>query len=106
MTGNERQPLIVYGAEGSGKTCLMARAAQHCHSWIQPARLSSTSSDPNDSVDMMGLVLRFARLTPKSSSILTLLHSINRQLSILLTGRLPSTAHVSRILSSIPNNPT
>lgn len=43
----------------------------------------------------MGLLLRFARLTPQSSSVLTLLHSITRQASLLLTGRLPQTPHVS-----------
>lgn len=85
-TSNDRHPLIVYGAEGSGKTCLMARAAQHCHSWIPS---SWDDSGPTE----MGLVLRFARLTPDSGSVLSLLHSITRQVSLLVTGRLPQTPH-------------
>lgn len=87
LTGNEQHPLIIYGAEGSGKTCLLARAAQQCHSWQQP--------DPECTLEM-GVVLRFIRLTPESSSVLTILHSITQQVSLLTTGRLPRNPHVRK----------
>lgn len=87
LTGNERHPLIIYGAEGSGKTCLLARAAQQCHSWQQP--------DLECGLEM-GVILRFARLTPGSGSVLTMLHSLTQQVSLLATGRLPRNPHVTR----------
>jgi hypothetical protein len=87
LTGNEQHPLIIYGAEGSGKTCLLARAAQQCHSWQQ--------LDPECTLEM-GVVLRFLRLTPESSSVLTILHSITKQVSLLTTGRLPRNPHVRK----------
>lgn len=101
LTGNERHPLIIYGAEGSGKTCLLARAAQQCrHSWQQP--------DLDNSLEM-GVLLRFARLTPESSSVLTILHSLTQQLSLLATGRLLRNPHVKITLlltTYSPNNLT
>lgn len=91
LTSKDRHPLIICGSEGSGKTSLLARAAQHCHAWV-------TEGD-------VAVVLRFAGLTPDSLSVLTLLHSIARQVSLLLRGRLPQVPHVTpstRSWSSIP----
>ena len=85
LTGNDQHPLVIYGAEGSGKTCLLARAAQQCHSWQQ--------LDPQCTLQM-GVVLRFVRLTPESSSILPILHSMTKQVSLLINGRLPRNPHV------------
>ena len=83
-SSTDRHPLIIYGAEGSGKTCLVARAAQQCHNW-QP--LDPTTAE-------MGLILRFARLTPQSCTALALLASLTRQVSLILTGRIPHIPHV------------
>ena len=84
-SSTDRHPLIIYGAEGSGKTCLVARAAQQCHNW-QP---------PDPTTAEMGLILRFARLTPQSCTALTLLASLTRQVSLILTGRIPHIPHVN-----------
>jgi hypothetical protein len=43
----------------------------------------------------MGLILRFARLTPQSCTALTLLASLTRQVSLILTGRIPHIPHVN-----------
>ena len=84
-SSTDRHPLIIYGAEGSGKTCLVARAAQQCHNW-QP---------PDPTTAEMGLILRFARLTPQSCTALSLLASLTRQVSLILTGRIPHIPHVN-----------
>lgn len=85
LTGNDQHPLVIYGAEGSGKTCLSARAAQQSHSWQQ--------LDPACALEM-GVLLRFIRLTPESSTALSVLHSLTQQVSLLITGRLPRNPHV------------
>uniref|UniRef100_A0A0P5L1U9 Leucine-rich repeat and WD repeat-containing n=1 Tax=Daphnia magna TaxID=35525 RepID=A0A0P5L1U9_9CRUS len=84
LTGNDQHPLVIYGAEGSGKTCLSARAAQQSHSWQQ--------LDPACALEM-GVLLRFIRLTPESSTALSVLHSLTQQVSLLITGRLPRNPH-------------
>ena len=83
--------MIIYGAEGSGKTCLLARAAQQCHIWQQQLDVECGLE--------MGVILRFARLTPESSSVLTMLHSLTQQVSLLAAGRLPRNPHVINPLS-------
>lgn len=76
--------MVVYGTEGSGKTSLLARSGQQCHTW----HLADESAE-------MGVLLRFVRLTPQSLSAATLLRSIVRQASLLVTGRLSHTLHVT-----------
>lgn len=58
-------PFVVYGQSGSGKTSFMAKVAYECNHWL----------DCSSAV----VVLRFIGITPTSSNLRTLLHSICSQ---------------------------
>jgi hypothetical protein len=63
--GNDRHPLVIWGESGSGKSALMARAAQEIHSELPHAEI----------------VVRFIGWTPESSDIRSLLGSVCLQIS-------------------------
>jgi len=65
VTGSSRQPLAVWGASGSGKSALMARA-------VQQVRVARPDAET---------VIRFIGATPGSSDIRSLLDSVCRQIS-------------------------
>jgi hypothetical protein len=65
VEGGDRHPLAVWGESGSGKSALMARAAQEIHSDLPHAEI----------------VVRFIGWTPDSSDIRSLLGSVCRQIS-------------------------
>lgn len=67
VTGSLNRPLILHGAGGSGKTCLLAKAASMVRSWLGK--------------DKCILVLRFLGTTPDSSSVIPALTSICQQLA-------------------------
>lgn len=89
LTGNERRALVVHGAEGSGKTSLLARAGQQCHGWLQ----AEHGRRPGET----GVLLRFVGLTPQATSAATLMRSVVRQASLLAAGRLPHVVHVTSL---------
>lgn len=67
ITGSLNRPMILHGVGGSGKTCLLAKAATLVRDWIGK--------------DKSVLVLRFNGTTPDSSSVIPALTSICQQLA-------------------------
>ncbi|XP_054275892.1 NACHT and WD repeat domain-containing protein 2-like [Macrosteles quadrilineatus] len=62
--------VVLHGVPGCGKTTLLARAAQCCHSWLPDC----------------AVVVRTANISPQSSTLEQLLRTITIQCSILSTG--------------------
>uniref|UniRef100_A0A6B2E7D3 Putative angio-associated migratory cell protein n=1 Tax=Phlebotomus kandelakii TaxID=1109342 RepID=A0A6B2E7D3_9DIPT len=62
------KPLVIYGKSGSGKSVVTAMLAQNVHSWIPDCCL----------------VLRYGKLTMRSSTLEALLQSICSQLSVIV----------------------
>ncbi|XP_059617565.1 uncharacterized protein LOC132262332 [Phlebotomus argentipes] len=62
------KPLVIYGKSGSGKSVVTAMLAQNVHSWIPDCCL----------------ILRYAKLTMRSSTLEALLQSICSQLSVIV----------------------
>ncbi|GAG35919.1 unnamed protein product, partial [marine sediment metagenome] len=65
VRSDDRRPLAIWGESGSGKSALMARAAQEVHSELPHAEM----------------VVRFIGWTPESSDIRSLLGNVCRQIS-------------------------
>ncbi|XP_021914136.1 NACHT and WD repeat domain-containing protein 2 isoform X2 [Zootermopsis nevadensis] len=77
VVGESQHPLVVYGPRGCGKTTLIARAAQCCHTW-QPEAL---------------LVVRFVSISTQSHTTEQLLKSIVDQCSLLTYGQQSWAVH-------------
>lgn len=73
------EPLVVYGKSGCGKSVLSAKVAQNIHQWL-----------PNCS-----FVLRYTKLTPLSSDIVSIVGSIAEQVCYLTKGKSCIGPHVS-----------
>lgn len=71
--------LILHGSHGCGKTTLLARVAQCCHSWLP------------DSI----VAVRFVGISLQSMTILQILRTIITQCSIVSSGRTTYLKHVS-----------
>lgn len=72
-------PLIIFGPIGSGKSVLSAHVEQNIHEWIPSCCF----------------ILRYARLTPISSNIASLLGSVVEQLHYFVRSEPYNKAHVS-----------
>jgi type II secretory pathway predicted ATPase ExeA len=79
VVGESQHPLILHGPRGCGKTTLIARAAQCCHTW-QPEAL---------------LLIRFVSVSAQSHTTEQLLRTILDQCSILTYGQQSWAVHVS-----------
>lgn len=79
VVGESQHPLVVHGPRGCGKTTLIARAAQCCHTW-QPEAL---------------LLVRFVSVSAQSHTTEQLLRTILDQCSILTYGQQSWAVHVS-----------
>ncbi|KAJ9600281.1 hypothetical protein L9F63_009418, partial [Diploptera punctata] len=77
VTGEAQYPLVIHGPRGCGKSTLIARAAQCCHSW-QPDAL---------------LLVRFVSISAQSHTTEQLLRSIVDQCSVLTYGHQSWVAH-------------
>lgn len=62
--------VVVHGEQGCGKTTLLARTAQCCHSWLPDC----------------AVLVRAANISPQSSTLEQLLRTITLQCSIVSTG--------------------
>ncbi|XP_055680807.1 uncharacterized protein LOC129788618 [Lutzomyia longipalpis] len=67
MEGSTK-PLVIYGKSGSGKSVVTAMLAQNIHTWIPDCCL----------------ILRYAKLTMRSSTLEALLQSICSQLAVIV----------------------
>ncbi len=65
VAGADRRPLLLYGASGSGKSALVAKAVADCGVWRPESRS----------------VVRFIGATPGSTDVRTLLESLCRQIA-------------------------
>ena len=79
VVGDSQHPLVVHGPRGCGKTTLLARAAQCCHTW-QPEAL---------------LLVRFVSISAQSHTTEQLVRSIVDQCSVLTYGHQSWAVHVS-----------
>ncbi|GAB0099340.1 uncharacterized protein DMENIID0001_151960 [Sergentomyia squamirostris] len=68
LTECSTKPLIIYGKSGSGKSVVTAMLAQNVHTWIPDCCL----------------ILRYAKLTMRSSTLEAFLQSICSQLSVIV----------------------
>lgn len=86
--------VVVHGEQGCGKTTLLARTAQCCHSWLPDC----------------AVLVRAANISPQSSTLEQLLRTITLQCSIVSTGEQVWLKHVSttktlpRLLTNWLNN--
>lgn len=72
------KPLILHGTRGCGKTTVLARVAQCCHSWLADC----------------ALIIRFANISSQSTTLEQLLRTILVQTSIITTGSETWLKHV------------
>jgi len=79
VVGDSQHPLVLHGPRGCGKTTLLARAAQCCHTW-QPEAL---------------LIVRFVSISAQSHTTEQLVRSIVDQCSVLTYGHQSWAVHVS-----------
>lgn len=77
VVGDSQHPLVVHGPRGCGKTTLLARAAQCCHTW-QPEAL---------------LLVRFVSISAQSHTTEQLVRSIVDQCSVLTYGHQSWAVH-------------
>ncbi|XP_069676393.1 NACHT and WD repeat domain-containing protein 2 isoform X2 [Periplaneta americana] len=77
IVGEAQHPLVVHGPRGCGKTTLIARAAQCCHTWQTEALL----------------LVRFVSISAQSHTTEQLLRSIVDQCSVLTYGQQSWAAH-------------
>ena len=68
ITGQDNSPLVIHGQKGSGKTSLVAMAANACQTWIGAE---------------VAVVVRFLGTTDHSSKVHSLLQSICHQLCLV-----------------------
>ena len=85
VTGEAQYPLVIHGLRGCGKSTLIARAAQCCHSWLPEALL----------------LVRFVSISAQSHTTEQLLRSIVDQCSVLTYGHQSWVPHVSLLVSVI-----
>lgn len=76
--------MVLHGVQGCGKTTLLARAAQCCHSWLPDC----------------AVVVRTVNLSPQSSTLEQLLRTITLQCSLIASGTQAWLTHVSLLTSS------
>jgi type II secretory pathway predicted ATPase ExeA len=79
VVGDSQHPLVVHGPRGCGKTTLLARAAQCCHTW-QPEAV---------------LLVRFVSISAQSHTTEQVVRSIVDQCSVLAYGHQSWAVHVS-----------
>uniref|UniRef100_A0A1L8DNB6 Putative wd40 domain protein n=1 Tax=Nyssomyia neivai TaxID=330878 RepID=A0A1L8DNB6_9DIPT len=79
------KPLVVYGKTGSGKSVVTAMLAQNIHTWIPDCCL----------------ILRYAKLTMRSSTLEALLQSICSQLSVIVKDGTSLYRHDVQVYSNI-----
>uniref|UniRef100_A0A1I8HSJ9 NACHT domain-containing protein n=1 Tax=Macrostomum lignano TaxID=282301 RepID=A0A1I8HSJ9_9PLAT len=72
-TGDSRQPLLLCGSSGCGKTSIMAKAAKSARSWLPPDNQPSAL-----------LLLRFLGTSPSTSSIRQTVKQLCQQLAVFL----------------------
>lgn len=85
--------VVVHGEQGCGKTTLLARTAQCCHSWLPDC----------------AVLVRAANVSPQSSTLEQLLRTITLQCSIVSTGEQVwlkdvSTTTLTRLLTNLLKN--
>ncbi len=71
----ERRPFIIHTKSGYGKTALMAHVSSRVHEWLGDGAV---------------LILRFLGTSPQSSSIVSLLSSIVRQICVVYGLKVPA----------------
>lgn len=82
--------VVVHGEQGCGKTTLLARIAQCCHSWLPDC----------------AVLVRAANISPQSSTFEQLLRTITLQCSIVSTGEqvwlkdVSTTTTLTRLLTN------
>ncbi|XP_049833754.1 NACHT domain- and WD repeat-containing protein 1 [Schistocerca gregaria] len=87
LTGDCRQPLILSGCHGCGKSTLMARAAQCCHTWLPEAVLA----------------IRFVGVSSRSRTVEQLLSGIADQISVVSVGhQCWATQNVKSLSEKLP----
>lgn len=86
--------VVVHGEQGCGKTTLLARTAQCCHSWLPDC----------------AVLVRAANISPQSSTLEQLLRTITLQCSIVSTGEqvwlkdVSTTTTIPRLLTNWHKN--
>jgi hypothetical protein len=76
---DERRPLVLYGASGSGKSAIMAQASGRVATEVR--RGGRERAGPGPSAARPIVIRRFIGASPESSNGLTLLRSLRQQIS-------------------------